>query len=79
MEHFTYPHENVSLNSTDELKYFISVPELAKELEFYKISQFVYNYSAVPISVFGSFGNFFSSSKLFLLHYFHKLCVVFNF
>ena len=60
MDPYTFPKENVSFNSSDESKYFTSVPELAKELEFYKITQFVYNYSAVPISVWGRFGNCFS-------------------
>ena len=64
MEPYTYLQENVSFNSSDKdilvSEHFISVPELAKELEFYKISQFLYNYSAVPISIWGWFGNFFS-------------------
>ena len=53
MENYTYPSGNGTLN-------FKSVPELAKQLELYKISQFIYNYLAVPISIWGWIGNFFS-------------------
>ena len=60
MDPYTFPKENVFFKSSDESKYFTSVPELAKELKFYQISQFVYNYSAVPISVWAWFGNCFN-------------------
>ena len=60
MEDFTQQWENILSNSSSETGDSLAVPELAKELELYKISQFLLNYSAVPLSVWGWFGNFFS-------------------
>ena len=60
MEDFTHQWENTLFNSSSEAGNSFVVPELAKELELYKISQFLLNYSAVPLTVWGWSGNFFS-------------------
>ena len=64
MEDITLQWENIIFNSSNESNSvpvdYLAVPELAKDLKLYKISQFLLNYSAVPLSVWGWFGNFFS-------------------
>ena len=60
MEAITHQWENRFFNSSSQTGHSFAVPQLAKELELYKISQFLLNYSAVPLTVWGWFGNFFS-------------------
>ena len=61
MKNSTNFQETTALNSSDtESEMSISVPELAKELELYKISQYLLNYTTVPIAVWGWFGNLIS-------------------
>ena len=40
--------------------FYIPVPVLAKELDLYKISDYILKYCAVPIAIWGCIGNFFS-------------------
>ena len=64
MENSTDFQEVTALNSSDEgypeSEMSILMPELAKELELYKISQYLLNYTTVPIAVWGWFGNLIS-------------------
>ena len=64
MENSTDFQEATALNSSDEgyteSEMSIPVPELAKDLELYKISQYLLNYTTVPIAVWGWFGNLIS-------------------
>ena len=64
MENSTDFQEVTALNSSDEgypeSEMSIPMPELAKELELYKISQYLLNYTTVPIAVWGFFGNLIS-------------------
>ena len=53
-------NHNFSWSSNNTSDDYIPVPELAKGLKLYTISQFVLNYSAVPISVWGWIGNLLS-------------------
>ena len=55
--------ENAASNFSEQTiiwKQSSNIPLLAKELEIYKISHYILTYLAVPIAVWGCFGNFFS-------------------
>ena len=60
----TSSQENTTWNFTAqnalEIVMAIPVPVLAKELETYKISHYILTYLAIPVAVWGCFGNFFS-------------------
>ena len=64
MKNFTDFQEDMTLNLSDKgytvSEMSIYVPELAKDLELYKISQYLLNYTTVPIAVWGWFGNLIS-------------------
>ena len=64
MENSTDFQETIALHSSDKSytksEMSISVPEMAKELELYKISQYLLNYTTIPIAVWGWFGNLIS-------------------
>ena len=60
MENATDTHNDVSLNTSQNYEVLIPVPVLAKELDLYKISDYILKYCAVPIAVWGCTGNFFS-------------------
>ena len=64
MENYTEFQETVAFSPSDkgypESEMSISVPELAKDLQLYKISQYLLNYTTVPIAVWGWFGNLIS-------------------
>ena len=57
---FTSVHQNLTAQNDLEILSKIPVPVLAKELETYKISHHILTYLAVPIAVWGCFGNILS-------------------
>ena len=52
--------DNTTLNTTENYELLVPVPVLAKELNNYKISDYILKYCAIPIAVWGCLGNFFS-------------------
>ena len=60
MANVTQMYDNTTLNITLKGEHFIPVPVLAKELNIYKINDYILKYCAVPIAVWGCLGNLFS-------------------
>ena len=72
----TTVYRNVTAQNHLERLMTIPVPVLAKELETYKTSHHILTYLAVPIAVWGCFGNFFSFRLVFCSLCKSKVCML---